>query len=104
MTAFAILAAGGAVSWLIRVAFINLIPSSRLPSIARRAVEQVGPAAMAALVATQLSQQVRTGTGEVTASFGAAVVAATIARRTRNSGLTVVTGIVAFWLLGTVAG
>ena len=103
MTAFAILAAGGAVTWLIRVAFINVVPSSRLPSIALRAVEGVGPAARAALIATELSQHVRVeGTGEGAASFGAAVVAAAIAWRTKKPALTVVVGIITFWLFGAV--
>jgi MYXO-CTERM domain-containing protein len=104
MTAFAILAAGGAVTWLIRVAFINFVPSSRLPPIARRAVEGVGPAAMAALIATELSQHVQTGgTGEPAASLGAAVVAGLAAWRTRKPALTVVVGIIVLWLLGAVA-
>jgi branched-subunit amino acid transport protein len=104
MIAFAILAAGGAVTWLIRVTFINVVPSSRLPSIVRRAVEGVGPAAMAALIATKLSQHVQTGgTGETAASFGAAVVAGVVAWRTKRPALTVVVGIIAFWLFGAVA-
>ena len=103
MTAFAILAAGGAVTWLIRVAFINIVPSSRLPSIARRAVEGAGPAAMAALIATKLSQHVRTGgAGDTAASLGAAVVAGLVAWRTKKPALTVVVGIIAFWLFGAV--
>jgi len=101
MTAFAILAAGGAVTWLIRVAFINVVPSSRLPSIARRAIERVGPASLAALIATELSQQVRAGgDGETAAVLGAAVVAAAVAWRTKKPALTVVVGIIAFWVLG----
>jgi branched-subunit amino acid transport protein len=104
MTAFAILAAGGAVTWLIRVAFIGVVPSSRLPTIARRAVESVGPAAMAALIATELSEHMQSGgTGEPAAAFAAAVVAGIVAWRMKKPALTVAVGIVAYWLFGMAA-
>jgi branched-subunit amino acid transport protein len=100
---FAILATGGAVTWLLRVAFINFVPSSKLPSIARRAIEQVGPAALAALVATELSRHARGGEpGEAAAFFGAAIVSGAIAWRTKNPTLTVIAGIAAFWVFGSL--
>ena len=102
MTAFAVLAAGGLISWVIRVAFITLVPSSRFPSVVRRAIEGIGPAAMAALIATELAHQVQAGGTQAAAALGAALIAGMVAWRTDRPSLTVVVGIAAFWLIGSI--
>ena len=101
MTAFLVLAAGAGVSWLMRAAFITIVPSSKLPGRARRALEVIGPAAMAALLATELAQQLRSGTN-TTPTLGAAALTGLVAWRWRNPALTVVVGILTFWILGRV--
>jgi len=102
MTTFLIFTAGAGVSWLMRVAFVTIVPSSKLPAGARRALDVVGPAAMAALLVTELAQQLRAGThpGPV---LGAAAVTGLVAWRWRNATLTVVVGILSFWVLGRLA-
>ncbi len=102
MTAFFFFVAGAWISWLMRAAFITIVPSSRLTGRARRALEVVGPAAMAALLATELAQQLRSGTN-ATPTFGAAALTGFVAWRWRNPTLTVVVGILSFWILGGVA-
>ncbi|GAA0944833.1 AzlD domain-containing protein [Pseudonocardia zijingensis] len=53
MNALAIVAtlvAAGAVSWLLRVIPITLLPAARLPAPARRLLDHAAPAAIAAMV------------------------------------------------------
>jgi branched-subunit amino acid transport protein len=102
MTAFAILAGGGAVSWLLRIAFIDLLPSGRLPSWAQRALEGVGPAAMAALIATDLTGRFRGAEAGPGISLAAVLVAAIVAWKSRRPTLTVAVGIASYWLIQTM--
>jgi branched-subunit amino acid transport protein len=50
VTIVATLVAAGAVSWLLRVTPITLLPASRLPASARRLLDHAAPAAIAAMV------------------------------------------------------
>jgi branched-subunit amino acid transport protein len=103
VSAFAILAAGGAITWLLRVAFIDLLPPRRLPPVISRALEGVGPAAMAALIATELSHRIRetdpVGAG---VSLAAVIVAGAVAWRTKKPTLTVGVAIASYWLIQTL--
>lgn len=102
MKVFAILAAGGVLTWLVRVTFITVVPSSRFPAGVRRAIEGVGPAAMAALIATNLSHQVvSSGARGAGASLAAAALTGSVAWKTKRLNLTVIVGVTAFWLIST---
>jgi branched-subunit amino acid transport protein len=99
MAAIALLCAALA-TWLLRVSFITLVPADRLPERVRLALDDVGPAVMAALLVTYLAQGgVR---GLVLADVVAAAVASIVAWRTRNLSLTVFVGVVAAGLLRLV--
>jgi branched-subunit amino acid transport protein len=104
MTAFAILAAGGVISWLLRVAFIDFLPPKRMPPIVQRGLDGVGPAAMAALVATELSHRFHeAGRAEGTISLAAILVAGVVALKTKRPTLTVAVAIASYWLIQTLS-
>ena len=87
-----LLALGGAVavSWLLRVLVITLLPASRLPERARRTLPDVGPAVFAALVAAALLG----GAAAPDPSFvGGVVVAGLVAWRTHRIGLSTAAGL-----------
>jgi branched-subunit amino acid transport protein len=54
MTALAASAGAVAVTWVLRVLLITLVPASRLPVAVQRALPHVGPAALMAVVAAAL--------------------------------------------------
>jgi branched-subunit amino acid transport protein len=54
MSAFVALSLGALATWLLRVAFIAVLPADRLPEGLLRALRHVGPAVLGALVVTTL--------------------------------------------------
>lgn len=99
MTALLMLTGGVLITWALRVAFITVVPAGALPARMQRALDDVAPSVMAAIVALQLVG----GHGEpavLPLEAGAALVAGAVAWRTRNLGLTVILGVVAYGLLG----
>src|SRR4029079_7310433 len=54
MSAILVLLLGAIGTYLLRLLFITLIPAHRLPDRARAALQLVGPAALAALIATDI--------------------------------------------------
>lgn len=56
MTALVVLVAAAAVTWLLRVLFIAVVPASRLPAALQRVLAHTGTVVMAALVATELGR------------------------------------------------
>ncbi len=98
MTATLALLVGALATYVLRVSFIALVPADRLPARVRLALDDVGPAAMAAIVATHLAH--RSGpAGLWSPSLVAAFVAALVAWRTRSLGATVLVGIGAMAVL-----
>jgi branched-subunit amino acid transport protein len=100
MTAVFALVGAGLVTWILRISFITLIPPERLPEIVRRALHNVGPAALAALVVTGLAH----GGGpaalvQPSPHLLAALVAGVVAWRTRNIAFTAGSALVALWAL-----
>ena len=96
MRTVAILAAGGFVTWLLRVAFIALAPAGHPPRLVSRGLRYAAPAAFAALVAVSVSDTANSP-GPLS---GWTVLAATaftglVAWRTRNVPLTLLAGVVA---------
>ena len=99
MTAPLALLAGAVATYLLRITFISLVPADRLPIRIQGALRDVGPAAMAAIVATHLAH----GSGPAglwSPSLGAAVAAALVAWWTGNLAATVLVGIGAAAVLG----
>jgi branched-subunit amino acid transport protein len=93
-----VLLLAAATTWLLRISFIALVPAARLPDRVHAALDDVAPAVMAALVVSGLAHG-RGIPGLVPSDVAAALIAATIAWRTRNLGLTVLVGVVAAGLL-----
>jgi branched-subunit amino acid transport protein len=94
-TIVATLFAAGAVSWVLRVTPIALLPTARLPAAARRLLDHAAPAAIAAMVGAGIAG------GAALPDLGArlpvllgAVVAVSIAWRRRGLVLPVVAGLV----------
>jgi branched-subunit amino acid transport protein len=54
VTALAAMVALGAVSWVLRIAFITLLPADRLPARLREGLEYLAPAVLAAIVTVEL--------------------------------------------------
>lgn len=93
MRTLSVFAAGGLVSWLMRVAFIALIPVGRIPKNLTGVLQHASPAAFAALAAAAVSST-EAGPGPLS---GWPVVAATlttlvVARRAPHSVLILVVG------------
>lgn len=99
MTALLMLTAGVLITWGLRVVFITVVPAGRMPRRVQRALDDVAPAVMAAIVAVQLAGG-DGGLGVPPIEAGAALVGGAVAWRTGNLGLTVVAGVAAFGLLG----
>jgi branched-subunit amino acid transport protein len=100
MTVFAVLVAAGLLSWALRVALITVVPASRLPTRVRAALDHVGPAVLAALLAAGLTRD-----GGVLAlaspapALLALLVSAGVAWRTKRLAASVGGAMGAFWLL-----
>lgn len=98
MTALLILAGAGAVSWVLRALFITLVPARNLPEKFRVALTSGGPAAMAAMLATEFSDVRSVESTTLAPWVVGAAIAALLAHRVRNLGVTVVGGTVAYGL------
>jgi len=95
-----IIIGGMVVTYLIRLSFIFFIPPDRMPDLFRRGLRYVPPAVLAALIAPDLLMI----DGALQISFTnhrlvAGVVAGLVAWRTRNTWLTIVSGLITFGLL-----
>ena len=99
MTPLLILAGAGAVSWVLRVLFITLIPARNLPEKLRIALTSAGPAAMAAMLATEFSDVRSVESTALAPWVVGAAMAALLAHRARNLGVTVVGGTVAYGIV-----
>jgi branched-subunit amino acid transport protein len=94
-----IVLAAAAGTWILRVALIGLLPAERLPARLRRALDDVAPVVLAAMLANTL-----VAGGGVSALVSPALVAVLVAAfaawRTSNLVVTVTTGILAYGLAG----
>lgn len=99
MTPLLMLAAGVLSTWALRVAFVTVVPAGRLSERVQRALDDVAPSVLAAIVAVQLVGG-HAGIGVTAVEVGAALATAIVAWRTRNLGLTVIVGVAAYGILG----
>ncbi|WP_052665045.1 AzlD domain-containing protein [Nitriliruptor alkaliphilus] len=89
------------VTWLLRISFITLVPAGGLPDRLRSALDDVGPAVLAAVVVTHLAHGEGLQ-GLILTDLLATLVAAAVAWRTRSLSLTVVVGVLAVGVLRAV--
>jgi branched-subunit amino acid transport protein len=102
VTALLVLAGAGVMSWVLRVLFIVLVPARNLPEKLRGALTSAGPAAMAAMLATEFSHTRSVENTALAPWVIGAAIAALLAHRVRNLGVTVVGGTVAYGLVALV--
>lgn len=84
-----------------RAVFILGLANRRIPARVVQALEYVGPATLAALVASLLTSEGGSGIGWPEAAGLAAAVACGL--RTRNLTVILVVGMAAYWVVGAAA-
>lgn len=98
MSPVLILLSGAAGTYALRVLFITVVPAHRLPERLRRTLPLVGPAALAALVGTDLGHAAAHPTA-LWPAIAAVLAGGLVAGFTRNLALTIVGGFVAALLV-----
>ena len=91
----------GAVSWVLRIAFITLLPAERLPARLRDGLEYLAPAVLASIVAVELVALIRDAQpadAAVLLAAGAAI--GMVAYRTRNISIACALGVGVVLILG----
>ncbi|TCO45607.1 branched-subunit amino acid transport protein [Kribbella antiqua] len=91
----------GAVSWVLRIAFITLLPADRLPARLKSGLEYLAPAVLASIVAVELVALVRDAQpadAGVLLAAGAAI--GIVAYRTRNVSIACALGVGVVLILG----
>jgi branched-subunit amino acid transport protein len=96
LNALLVLAAAGAVSWLLRVAFITVFPARKLPKWLRDTLEAAAPAAIAGLLATDLTHRGVADTSIIPALFVGTAVAVAVTWWFKNLALTAIAGIAVY--------
>jgi branched-subunit amino acid transport protein len=100
MTVLLLMLGAGVISWMMRLAFIALLPASKLPGGVRRLLDHGVVAIPAALVATSLAGQGGASALVVPSpALLALVVAGVVAWRTEHLAGTVAAGVGAFWVI-----
>jgi branched-subunit amino acid transport protein len=100
-----VIVGGMLATYATRLSFIAVVPPERMPQWFRRGLRFVAPAVLAALVSTDLI-----GTpGTLNLNPGnhrliAGAIAGLVAWRSRNAWVTILTGMVALWVLTQVFG
>jgi branched-subunit amino acid transport protein len=93
----------GALSWVLRVAFVLVLPAQRLPGPVVRGLEHLAPAVLASICAVELCSVTRGGSmGACSAAVGLIAGAGLVAYWTRNLTVTVSCGLLGVLLLDLV--
>jgi branched-subunit amino acid transport protein len=98
-----IILGGMLVTYATRLSFIALIPQERVPDLIKKALRYVPPAVLATLILPDLllsDSSLQLGLQNYRLLAGA--LAALVSWRTKNTWLTIGTGIVALWLLSSL--
>jgi branched-subunit amino acid transport protein len=94
MSPVVMLLLGAAGTYVMRVMFINLVPAGKLPTRVRTTLQLVGPAALAALIATDIAHATAHPV-TLWPTLGAVAVAGIAALLTKNLALTILGGLAA---------
>ena len=92
--------AAGLLTFIIRLSFILLLGKVEIPVMAQKALRLVPPAVLTAIFVPDLL--LRQGQVDVTlnnARLFAGVLAGLVAWKSKNAVLTIITGMIALWLL-----
>jgi branched chain amino acid efflux pump len=100
---FSLLVAAALGTYLLRASFLTLVPADRLPVWARRGLEFVPPAVLAALaVPAFLPSTAAFGDAESLARPIAGLVALAVGLLSRNVFLTIAAGMGALWIVSAL--
>ncbi len=99
MTAFVVTLIVGLGTYLTRASFILTLADRTLPPVLLKAMRNVGPAVLSALVASLVVGTEGVAGLEVSPETVALAVAGIVAWRTKNVVITLVVGMVAIWIL-----
>ena len=105
MTFWAVILGVGACTMLLRASFLLFAGPARVPARAQRALRFVPVSILAAIIASDVF--FRAGTLDLSPSNAqtiAAVIAAIVAWRTRNTLWTIGIGMASLWILHAIAG
>lgn len=98
MNPLLVLAGAGAISWALRVTFILAFPAGKLPERFRTTLEAAAPAAMAALLTTDVLHRGMEDVGMIPALVLGVAVAAFVTWRFGNLAVTALAGIAVYGL------
>ncbi len=83
----------GLACWMLRATFVLLVPADRLPAVVAEALQNLAPAALASIIAVELTSAVDISNPASTVqALGVVVAAATVALLTRSMTWTVLAG------------
>lgn len=96
MTELLAMVALGGLCWVFRIAFVLLVPPTRLPTQVHRGLNHLAPAVLAGIAAVELTSVLRHGDpGGSLLTLAAMTVVAGIAYRFGNLSLTVIAALAA---------
>jgi branched-subunit amino acid transport protein len=102
-TVWAIIFAGAAGTYLLRLSFIGLLPANRLPARVQKSLRFVPPAVLAGLILPAiLGSGASVNLNPANPRLLAGLLAAIIAWRTRNIWLSIAVGLAALWILSAL--
>ena len=100
MTALLAMLALGAVSWVLRITFVSLLPADRLPARVRNGLEYLAPAVLSSIVAVELTRLIHDAAPvDLTVLLAAGAVIGWVAYRTRNISIACGLGVLVVLLL-----
>ena len=100
MTALLALLVLGAVSWVLRITFVTVLPADRLPARVRNGLEYLAPAVLASIIAVELMHLVHNADPvDLTLLLAGSTTIAWVAHRTRNISLACALGVAVVLLL-----
>jgi branched-subunit amino acid transport protein len=100
MTVLLAFLALGAVSWVLRITFVTLVPADRLPARLRTGLDYLPPAVLASIVAVELTTLLADAEPlNATLLLAAAATIGWVAHRTHNLSLACILGVAAVLLL-----
>lgn len=103
MNGAAVLGIAALGTFLLRAAFLAIVPPRTFPPLLDRALAAAGPAVMAALIATHLAHAAPVGAPGTVPRIMAVGMAVLVARRAQNVGVAMAAGMSVLWVAHAVA-